>query len=733
MIKELFSKENYKTLFKAIKTESPMRIFKNIIAKLSSSGNTYKPDNITNNSNILRLIEGEENGYLLNIDFNFLFKDAIYIRGWFIPLDINQIVTILIDGKEYNVTKSGKLRPDVFHAYQSFEDQAKYSGFHFFNPLGKKPLQMAHIQVKTDDRILAKYHINLVKHKSFNHIHLPRYEQYNILLDLIPEHKKRSFNFEPLISIVVPTYNTDVDLLDELVESVLAQTYENWQLCFHDDRSPSEETIEKLEEISKSDKRIKVSFGQKNQNISGATNDAIKNADGEYIAFLDHDDTITPNALASYVNKLNENPKIDFFYSDEDKINQDGSFCEPYFKQDFSPDLLRSNNYICHFVMVSKALGDKVGWLRLGFEGAQDHDFVFRATEQANEIYHHPEVLYHWRKVEGSTALSHGEKGYAKRVGLKSVKEHLKRIGANATASNGLWPGSYKINYHIDESKKITIIIPFKDDIETLKVCINSIISKTEYDNYELLLISNNSKEEKTIKYLDKISDQFDFIRYVEYNVPFNYSKINNYGVSLSDADYILLLNNDTEVINHGWLNEMAMHIQRDEVGAIGAKLLYPDGTIQHAGVSLGIGGVAGHAMKGLPGHQHHYFMDSIVRNISACTAACLLVKKSVFNEVGGLNETDLKVAFNDIDFCLKVGKAGYDVLYTPFAELKHYESKSRGHEDTKEKIKRFESETDYMKKSWKEVLENDPYYNPNLSRKREDYSLSLNYSFDEN
>lgn len=539
----------------------------------------------------------------------------------------------------------------------------------------------------------------------------------------------RSLKYLPKISIVVPVYNVSPYFLDKCIQSVLNQFYDNWELCLYDDASTDTNTIARLKYWAKTDERIKVLFGEENGHISHASNKAIEMASGEFISLLDNDDELTVDALAEVVFALNRNPELDFIYSDEDKIISGNKLTSPYFKPDFSLDMLLSSNYICHFTTIRKTVGDKVGWFRKGYEGAQDHDLFLRLVQQTSNIHHIPKVLYHWRISETSTAAGGDKKDYAHEAGLKAVQGYFERENIKATVTGGYLPGTYRIKRQIVGEPQVSIIIPFKDQVELLKNCLESILKKTSYSNYKILLVSNNSKEEETFNFLKYITSQYDNIRYLEYNIPFNYSAINNWAVTQveKNTEYILLLNNDVEIITKDWLAEMLQNAQRSDVGAVGARLLYDDGTVQHAGVIIGLGGVAGHSHKYYPRDSHGYYGRlSFVSNYSACTAACLLVRKNVYEEVGGLNENELKVAFNDVDFCLKIRKAGYLIVYTPYAELYHYESKSRGFEDTPEKLARFNSEIDYIQKVWQTHLVNDPYYSPNLSKSHEDFSLNL-------
>lgn len=540
----------------------------------------------------------------------------------------------------------------------------------------------------------------------------------------LEKQKKEKFEYSPLISIVIPLYNTPKEFFNELIDSILKQTYTNWQLCLADG---SKETFEYIsEEIN--DDRILYKLLEKNGGISENTNEAIKMSTGEYIVFCDHDDLLAPNALYEIIKALNENKKTDFIYSDEDIL--DGNVRKnPHFKPDFSIDLLRSYNYICHLVTVKRELLNKVGMLRKEYDGAQDYDFVLRATNKAENIVHISKVLYHWRSHSNSTAGSSESKTYVFEAGKKAIEYNLKENGISGTVSMlEDEPGRYRINYEIIGNPKVSIIIPNKDAKSDLKNCIDSILKST-YNNYEIIIVENNSTKEETFKYYEKLQKEYSNIFVKEMKIDeFNYSKINNYGEKFAKGDYILLLNNDTKVISNDWIENMLGICQREDVGIVGAKLLYPDNTTQHVGVVVGIGGVAGHVNTNLRENEPGYFSRAtVINNFSAVTAACLMVKRNLYEEVGGLTE-EFKVAFNDIDFCLKVREKGYLVVLNPFSKLTHYESKTRGMEDTKEKIKRFESEMDLFKSKWKNILENgDPYYNINLRLDNSNFYINTN------
>lgn len=535
------------------------------------------------------------------------------------------------------------------------------------------------------------------------------------------------FSYEPMISIVVPLYNTPLSYLYALIKSVKKQTYKNWELCLSDGSGRGvSKLILVLKIYSMLDRRIRNVVNHVPLKISENTNRAIQIAQGEFIAFADHDDLLAPDALFECVKALNENPKIDVLYTDEDKITMDGQeFFEPHFKTDFNIDLLCSMNYICHFVVVSKKIVEQVGMLREEFDGAQDYDFILRSIEVADYVYHIPKALYHWRAHMDSTAQNPQSKMYAFEAGARAVQAHYDRIGIAAKVHQGEYLGLYRTEHIIEEQPLISIIIANKDHIVDLDKCINSIEQKSNYKNYEYIIVENNSEEEGTFEYYKELEQKNNRARVIYWKGEFNYSAINNYGVKYAKGEYLLLLNNDTEIINETCLEELLGYCMHEDVGAVGARLYYDNDIIQHAGVIVGFGGIAGHAFTGLPRSANGYFSRIIcAQDMSAVTAACMMVKKKVFEEVGGLDET-LKVAFNDVDFCMKVRQAGYLIVYNPYAELYHYESKSRGAEDTEEKVKRFQNEIEIFAHKWPEILKaGDPYYSPNLSIDRGDFTL---------
>lgn len=541
----------------------------------------------------------------------------------------------------------------------------------------------------------------------------------------IEKQRSAKFNYMPKISIVVPMYNTKFSYFVELIDSINNQTYQNFEVCLADSSKIPDVQIQKYIQELNSNKIVYKNISQ-NLGISENTNVAISFSTGDYVAFCDHDDVISINALYEVVKAINSSD-ADFIYTDED-ILENGIRKNPHFKPDFSPDLLTSYNYICHLCVVKRKLLDEVGLLNKEFDGAQDYDFVLRATEKAKNIVHIPKVLYHWRAHETSTSYSSSAKEYVYMAGKRAIEEHFKRINIKAKVEILDEPGRYRVKYDVIGNPKISIIIPNKDSKSDLKKCIDSIL-KSSYQNYEIVIVENNSKTKEIFDYYDKIQKDNDNIKVVSIKIDkFNYSLINNFGVKNSKGEYIVLLNNDTKVLSNNWMEEMLGICQRDDVGMVGAKLLYPDFKVQHAGVVVGIGGVAGHVNVNIAENEEGYFSRAnVINNFSAVTAACLMIKRSIFEKIDGLDEK-LQVAFNDIDLCMKVRKLKYLIVFTPYAKLMHYESKTRGSEDTPEKIKRFESEMDVFKSKWKDELDRgDPYYNINLRLDKVNFEINTN------
>lgn len=540
--------------------------------------------------------------------------------------------------------------------------------------------------------------------------------------------QKAAFPKDIKFSILVPLYNTPEQFLREMIASVQHQTYTNWELCLadgSDDQHP--EVGELVQKLAQEDPRIRYKKLEENMGISGNTNACLDMATGDYIGLFDHDDLLHPSALYENMVAICEKD-ADFIYTDETTFQNTpkDAYC-PNFKPDFAPDTLRSNNYICHFTVFSRELQQKVGKFRPECDGSQDYDMVLRLTEQAKHIVHIPKLLYYWRCHVASVASDISAKPYVIDAAHKAVSDHLKRIGLEGEVLDASVPSMYHVKYAIPDPKLVSIVICTKDHRHDLKTCVDSILQKTTYPNYEIVIVENNSTEPETFEYYKEL-EKNPLIRVVTWVSPtkeFNYSAINNYGVEQSKGDYVLLLNNDTEVITPNWLEEMVMFVQRSDVGAAGAMLYYPDDTVQHAGVGIGLLGLAAHLHRNFPrNHPGYMSRMSYAQDLSAVTAACIMVRRDVWNEIHGLDET-FKVAFNDIDLCMRIRKAGYLIVFTPFAELYHYESKSRGLEDNPEKQKRFAGEIQRFTKRWKKELDaGDPYYNPNLSLDSEDFSV---------
>ena len=550
-------------------------------------------------------------------------------------------------------------------------------------------------------------------------------KKYGVKEEELARQRQEVFENGPCFSIAVPLYQTKEKYLREMIESVQAQTYTNWELCLADGSGREHSLQSVVGEYIAKDKRIKYCLLDSNEGIAGNTNEALKMADGDFVVLTDHDDLLSPEALYQCAKAVQKEPQTDVIYSDEDKVDMSGKkFFEPHFKSDYNIDLLCTMNYICHLFVVRKDVMERAGLFESCYDGAQDHDFILRCTEKAEHIVHIPKVLYHWRCHAQSTSENPESKLYAFENGCKAVKAHYDRIGIPAEVEQGPFYGMYRTHYLWKEQPLVSILIPNKDHVADLKKCMDSIEEKSTYRNFEFIIVENNSTEEETFAYYKEIEKR-DNVRVLYYKEEFNYSRINNFGAKEANGEYVLLLNNDTEMIEPDSIKEMLDVCMRPDVGIVGAKLIFEDNTIQHAGVIIGFGGVAGHAFIGQDRDDNGYFSRIIsVQDLSAVTAACLMVRRSVFDEVEGLNE-EFKVAFNDIDFCLKVRKAGYLVVYNPYAQFYHYESKSRGQEDSADKVARFQQETGLFGERWGELLENgDPYYNPNLTLDKADFSL---------
>ena len=546
----------------------------------------------------------------------------------------------------------------------------------------------------------------------------------------LEKQRKTTFANPPLLSIVIPAYKTPEKYLREMLDSILAQTSSRWEVCVANGSPRGEgRIVEKvMKQYAARDSRFRWKDLGDNLGISGNTNEAIQMASGDYIILADHDDTLPEHALYEVASAIQAHPECDVIYSDEDKLDMDGgALFDPHFKPDFNQDLLTSVNYICHLFVVKRQLLDKVGGFRHEFDGAQDYDFIFRCTEAAGGIYHIPRVLYHWRCHQDSTASNPESKLYAFEAGARAIMAHYERCGIPARkVEKGVDYGIYHTTFRLEpENPLVSVIIPSKDHTKDLDLCIRSILERATYRNLEFIIIENNSTEAETFAYYKKIQKEFAQVKVVTWEREFNYSAINNFGARYACGEYLLFLNNDTEIIAKGIFEEMLGFCQRPEVGAVGARLLYQDDTIQHAGVVVGFGGIAGHTFIGLHEAENSYFHRAMcAQDYSAVTAACMMTKASVFKECGGFTE-ELAVAFNDIDYCMKVRALGKLVVYAPYAVMYHYESKSRGLEDTPEKVARFNREIAIFARRWPDILKNgDPYYNPNLTLRKSNFAL---------
>ena len=567
------------------------------------------------------------------------------------------------------------------------------------------------------------------RYYEYMHVHHPLPE--GLILSRMEKQQQRmaSFSENPIISIIVPLYNTPKKFLKEMVHSVQKQTYSKWELCLADGSDDEHKYVGRYcHKIVSRNPRIKYQKLKENGGISQNSNAALKMATGNYIGLLDHDDLLHSAALYEVVKTVNEK-QADLIYTDEVifrwTIKDANRF---HFKPDYSPDLLRGNNYICHFMVFNRKLLETVGGgFRSEFDGSQDYDLTLRMTEKAKNIAHIQKPLYFWRNHAGSVASSVSAKPYTIDAGRRAIADHLKRVGLLGEVMNAAFPSTYRVRYQILGEPKVSIVIPNKDHVEDLRKCLDSIRTKSSWKNWEAIIVENNSVKEETFQYYQELEEDDARIRVVKWDGGiFNYSAICNYGVTFATGEYILLQNNDTEVITPEWMEEMLMFAQRPDVGAVGSMLYYPDETVQHAGVILGIGLGAAHSHIGFPrGHDGYFGRLSVVSNLSAVTGACMMIPRQVYQEVGGLDES-FRVSLNDIDFCLRIRKKGYLIVFTPFAELYHYESKTRGTDnDGGANRERFEKEASHFREKWADVLEKgDPYYNRNLTLEREDFSI---------
>ena len=675
----------------------------------------------------------------IKVIFDSIYRDKttnnLTITGWALDTITKESPTFTINNENqvsaYNIQRV--LREDVNQIYQTEPaieagfvvtlegiKQKKVLPFHFQSsahvvtvdfPLNKKypvipgtedKVTRLWIKAKKGFKYMAK---NGISHtiqrakieKLRNQASYPNWLARNEVLDIEAMTQEiATFHYQPKISIAMPVYNVEEKWLRLCIDSILNQVYTNWELCMADDASTDPNVKKILTEYQQLDERIRVVFREQNGHISEATNSALAIATGEFVALLDNDDELAINAFYEVVKVLNENPELDLIYSDEDKIDMDGNRSDPAFKPDWSPDLLLGTNYISHLGVYRRSILEEIGGFRKGYEGSQDYDLVLRFTEKTTKerIKHIPKVLYYWRMLPTSTAVDQGSKGYAFEAGLRAVQDALVRRGINGHATHGAANGLYDVYYDIKSDKLVSIIIPTKNGYKDVQRCVSSIIEKTTYQNYEIIMADNGSTDPKMHELYAEFEQQLPGRFFVEsIDIPFNFSTINNRAVKKAHGEYLLFLNNDTEVITENWLTLMVSFAQQERIGCVGAKLLYPNNTVQHAGVILGLGGVAGHGHYGYPHGDLGYFGRLAINvNYSAVTAACLLMKKADFDAVGGFEEA-FTVAFNDVDLCLKVQALGRDNVWLHEAELYHFESQTRGYDDKGKKKKRFEQE----------------------------------------
>lgn len=708
----------------------------------------------------------------IKVIFDSIYRDKttnnLTITGWALDTITKESPTFTINNENqvsaYNIQRV--LREDVNQIYQTEPaieagfvvtlegiKQKKVLPFHFQSsahvvtvdfPLNKKypvipgtedKVTLLWIKAKKGFKYMAK---NGISHtiqrakieKLRNQASYPNWLARNEVLDIEAMTQEiATFHYQPKISIAMPVYNVEEKWLRLCIDSILNQVYTNWELCMADDASTDPNVKKILTEYQQLDERIRVVFREQNGHISEATNSALAIATGEFVALLDNDDELAINAFYEVVKVLNENPELDLIYSDEDKIDMDGNRSDPAFKPDWSPDLLLGTNYISHLGVYRRSVLEEIGGFRKGYEGSQDYDLVLRFTEKTTKerIKHIPKVLYYWRMLPTSTAVDQGSKGYAFEAGLRAVQDALVRRGINGHATHGAANGLYDVYYDIESEKLVSIIIPTKNGYKDVQRCVSSIIEKTTYQNYEIIMADNGSTDPKMHELYAEFEQQLPGRFFVEsIDIPFNFSTINNRAAKKAHGEYLLFLNNDTEVITENWLTLMVSFAQQERIGCVGAKLLYPNNTVQHAGVILGLGGVAGHGHYGYPHGDLGYFGRLAINvNYSAVTAACLLMKKADFDAVGGFEEA-FTVAFNDVDLCLKVQALGRDNVWLHEAELYHFESQTRGYDDKGKKKKRFEQEKVMMEEKWGPLIENDPFYNPNLTRDIPNFSLRI-------
>jgi len=652
-------------------------------------------------------------------------RDVVEIRGWVIAESGIERVSVQINDGLPLPASYGIPRPDVARSHPNAAG-ADQSGYRFFWDTSGLPEGPCTVRVTAVARSGSRREV--ICAVEIDHKTPPGYGLWITRNEPTSEDLARmrneaeNFAWRPRISILVPVYRTPAELLIRCIESVVSQTYPTWELCLADDGSQDPNLAAILQQYTQRDARIRVVTLPRNRGISGATNQALRFSNGEYVAFLDHDDELAPFALSEIVDAINEHGDTDLFYSDEDKLDEQGCRFDPFFKPEWSPDLFRSCNYICHFTVMKRALVERLGGLDESYSGSQDYEFLLRANEHTQKIRRIPKILYHWRAVAGSTARALHEKPAASVDGRRALAAHLARTEPGASVEE-VGACRYRVRYPIAGDPRVSILIPTANPKNAFRA-VEDVLQKTTYKHYNILLI-DNSRNCRVEEYAARLAARKTPVKYVDWRgKPFNFSQMNNSAARATAAPFILFLNDDTTVIAEEWLAAMLEHAQRPEIGAVGAQLWYPNNLIQHAGVVMGIYGNCSHAFKNVPAELPHYYFDfpNLIRNCSAVTGACMLVARDKFFEVGGFDETNLAIAFQDVDLCLKLLELGYRNVYTPYARLYHYESATK---TDKDKIPD-PAEDAFMKKKWARYIADDPYYNPNLARRKEDFSLAI-------
>ncbi len=649
---------------------------------------------------------------------------TLILRGWALAEEPLDGVEVTIPGLATETVSIGVPRPDVKHKLPDLDKNGK-SGFSATIDTHSLPngRHTAHLRLIGNGQVLQETETEFLIDHTVGYA--SDYEEWiaefeapaNELITL----KSSRFSYRPLVSILMPVFNTRPEELSAAINSVIAQSYSNWELCIADDGSMRPEIKKILSECANRHPNIKVSYLEQRRGIAAALNTTLGLASGAYVALLDHDDTLSPHALAYLIEALDRHPTADLFYSDEDKLDERGERYQPFFKPDWSPDLILSTNYVCHFLVVRRDLVEKVGEFCSETDGSQDYDYILRASEHAKEIVHIPHVLYHWRAGPNSTASSVESKPYTIEASRRALTRYCQRTRSYASVEPATLPGAWRLRYPIAEHNRVSIIIASGGNVEILRTNLEGLFARTEYKNFEAVVI-DNSRDDHIEKLVEAFAAAAQQVRYIDWrHKSFNYSEINNAAARECEAPFLLFLNDDVSVINSDWLTSMVELISRPEVGAVGGKLLFPNGSIQHAGVVMGLFDNCGHAFYGLDGGIPHYFgFTDLIRNVSAVTGACLMTKADVFWQAGGFDELRLAVAFNDVDLCLKIGALGYRVLFTPFAQLYHHESFSKTQKD----LIPHPTEVAVMQSKWREVIAADPFYSPNLTRRQADYSL---------